>query len=200
MAHDDRFKTIPPMRSIAHYLSIVGNPLVFLPLSLFFAALTVSGLKTALLMTFLITAGTSIPMFLLLRHKVKRNEWTDLDVSNQRQRRSFYYFAFIILACATVMLWLMKVPPHYIKGSLIGLVTMVAAMVINYWIKISLHIIIDVYLSVILLWIDIRVGIIFCVITVAVAWSRVALRRHTALQVFLGMIMGIAAGLSFIVV
>jgi hypothetical protein len=130
--------------------------------------------------------------------QVRRGVWTDVDVSRREHRPHMYLVTLGIGAAAVTALWLSGYPAPVLRGmgSAVGLLA--AAAIINRWIKVSLHAAFGVYaVGVVvsaagppLLWLS--------VIPLVVGWSRVAMGRHTAQEVLLGLVCGSIASIALV--
>ncbi len=179
------------VRGLAEGISVIFNPLVFC--SLFFATLAVRHRPWLAPLSVLWTALVAAPA-LLLGFGVRRGWWSDLDVSQLHERRTYMPWVLAAAGLASALAWGFGFPPPLkwsIDSIFFWLVISVAVGVA--W-KISLHaggstgIVALAYI--ILGW---RWGLALTWVPIAVGWARVRLACHTPFQVLAGAVAGGAA-------
>ena len=178
----------------ARWVSRIGHPLVFISLSLgvIVALRLANRAGIALLLTLLATV--ILPMALLLFRGVRSGRWSDMDVSVHAERVRFYPFAIPISAAAVIALWLLRTPVFALRGAVVTLFLLVAAALINFRIKLSLHALFAFYSATILFVVDPVVGTIAFTVAFLVFWSRLYLRRHDLLEMLVGTSLGLLGG------
>ena len=125
--------------------------------------------------------------------KVK-GEFSDTDVSDRHQRKNLYFFI-----AGVIIIYLMYVFFRFQRMDwvlLFLLILLIVLQISNYFIKSSMHTALNVFVAALMFVIEPLFGIIWIVITVAVALSRVVLKRHTWVEVVSGAV--IATAISFI--
>jgi len=187
--------TTPNSVKIARVVSVAGHPFVLLALTVFIAAAHRTHPLRALTFGGAAVLFTVSPLVFIIRRKVSAGKWSDHDVSDASERRSFYPIAITINTLSTLIFYLLDFPHGLIVGMLISLVILLAAMLINRWSKISLHQIFAVYFAVSLFAVSYWSGAGFLLIAAAVGWSRIELERHTFGQVLSGALLGAVAGI-----
>jgi len=186
---------VPKRVKIARIVSVAGHPFVLLTLTVFIAAVHRTNPIRALTFGGAAVLFTVSPLVFIIRRKVSAGKWSDHDISDASERRSFYPIAISIAALSTFLFYLLGFPHGLIVGMLMSLVIMLAAMLINRRSKISLHMIFAAYFAVALFGVSPWSGTGFLLLAAAVGWSRVALERHTPAQVLSGALLGAAAGI-----
>src|SRR5262245_50497678 len=183
-----------PTVVFARWVSRIGHPLVFISLSLgvIVALRLANRAGLALLLTLLATV--ILPMALLLFRGVRSGRWSDMDVSVHAERVRFYPFAIPISAAAVIALWLLRTPVFALRGAVVTLFLLVAAALINFRIKLSLHALFAFYSATILFVVDPVVGTIAFAVAFLVFWSRLYLRRHDLLEMLVGTSLGLVGG------
>jgi hypothetical protein len=178
----------------ARWVSRVGHPLIFISLSLgvIVAMRLANRAGLALLLTLLATV--ILPIALLLFHGVRSGRWSDVDVSVHAERVRFYLRAIPISAVAVIALWLLQVPAFALRGAMVTFFLLVAAALINFRIKLSLHALFGFYSAIILFMVDPVVGMIAFAVALLVFWSRLYLRRHDFLEMLVGASLGLFGG------
>ena len=179
---------------IAQSLSVLGHPFVLLPLTiaLSFAGSLPPGRLLVVVGVFL--ASTILPFVLVIRRKVRAQEWTDADVSNQTERQHFYYVTLVVLALSLPIAWLLRMPTPLITGLGISLVLLSAGLLINRRSKISLHMMFAAYCVVILGRAQLAFVLCSVAFVLALAWARLVLKRHTLTEIIFGLLLGATGG------
>lgn len=182
----------------AKIISVIGHPFVLLMLTVLIAALYNMPLKRALTVSAITVLLTVFPLLFIIRRKVSAGKWSDHDVSDASERRSFYPIAMAITAVSFVIFYLLDFPRGLLIGMAVSFALLFVAMLINRRSKISLHVIFAVYFAVALVAINPWIGAAFLLLAAAVGWSRVRLERHTAMQILSGAFLGAIAGIIFL--
>jgi membrane-associated phospholipid phosphatase len=180
---------------IAKIISVIGHPFVLLALTILMVAASGESPARAAAIGAIAILATVFPMLFVIRRKVKSGKWSDHDVSDARERRNFYPLMIAILGFSLALFYLLGFPRPLLVGMLISLAILTAAMMINHWSKISLHLTFAIYFAVSLLAVNYWMSGGLLVLTVAVAWSRIKLGRHNAAQVLSGAALGAIAGI-----
>jgi membrane-associated phospholipid phosphatase len=178
---------------VASILSLVGHPFVLVPLTI---AFMVRPAKLAIA----IATCMVVAMLAVIAWRVASGRWSDYDVSDAQQRHGFYPVALLIVIVTTIVSWLLHMPPGFLRGMFVAIGMLATGAVLTRYTKVSLHVMIGAFCATILSTVDIRAALLVGLLVLAVAWSRVVLRRHTVTQVILGAIMGGAFGVLLIVV
>jgi membrane-associated phospholipid phosphatase len=188
----------PNSTKIARIISVVGHPFVLLSLTVLIVAFHRTHPLRALTIGGVTVLSTVTPLAFIIRRKVSAGKWGDHDVSDASERKSFYPVAITINTLSTLIFYLLDFPHGLIVGMLMSLVILLAAMLINHWSKISLHVIFAVYFAVALFAVSYWSGAGFLLLAAAVGWSRVRLERHSLAQVLSGAFLGAIAGIALL--
>jgi membrane-associated phospholipid phosphatase len=180
---------------IARIVSVIGHPFVLMSLTVLIVAFHRTNLLRALTIGGVTVLATVTPLIFIIRRQVSAGKWSDHDVSDASERRSFYLIAITVNALAMILFYFLGFPPALIVGMIISLVILLVAMVVNRWSKISLHQIFAVYFAIALFAVSYWSGAGFLLIAAAVGWSRVRLERHSLAQVLSGAFLGAIAGI-----
>lgn len=181
---------------LARWISIVGHPLLFTPLAGLAAWIADGGGKNALgiviagLLAALLVMGYSV-------RRVRSGAWAHVDASQPGERRSlnrFLLVAFVVAACGGFALrW-----PLPVVLSLLSSAAMVAAALLAArWCKPSLHVAFAGFSAGLLYAVSgwaVAAGLLAAL---AIAWSRLHLRRHVVADLWCGAVIGGAAGAAF---
>lgn len=182
----------------AKIVSVLGHPFVLLALTVLAATASKESPARAAIIGLITVTATVLPMLFIIRRKVKSGKWSDHDVSDAAQRRSFYPIMMAILALALTVFFILDFPRPLLAGMLISLAILLVAMFVNRYSKISLHLSFAVYFALSLFAVSFRTGTIFLIFAAGVGWSRVRLARHSTPQVLSGALLGAIAGIAFL--
>ncbi len=123
---------------------------------------------------------------------VKRGSYTNMDVSDQRQRRSLYP---IIAAALLLYLFVTYFQTQNVDTPVVWLLVLLLLLqASNYFVKSSMHTALNVYTSALMFEVKWYWGLIWLIVTFLVAISRLILQRHSVKEVLSGA--GIATAIS----
>lgn len=181
------------MDALARALSIVGHPVLVLPLAAWLAGARGSPGSGTTLAGF---AGFGALVMGWSWWQVGRGRWSHVDASGHGERRSLNRFLLVALALGALLAWRLAPAPVALAIGL-SLPLVLAALLSARWFKLSLHVAFASYAAV-LLW---RAGpwatALGLGFTAALAWSRLRLQRHAPRDLVAGACAGVAAGLLF---
>lgn len=194
--HADEISTPPGQGSslihgVASAISSIIHPLVY-PI----VVITVGSIKlgrnsieSTLQLLAVTTVLSTLPVALLVYIQVRRGAWTDLDVSQRKQR--YFLYPYTLFFLAVLAFYYHRSGADYAVWCVLALVM---ANVVNGFInlrwKISAHATTAAACAVILSLFAIDVWLPALLSVVLVSWSRVVLHRHTTLQVIAGSLVG----------
>ena len=185
-------------KKIAQLVSVAGHPLLTIPLYAAFVLFTFEDVKTAFFNSALIIGCIFIPLILRLYLKSRNGSYTNFDVSDRKQRKSMFFFIIPLLSIVTVIVFLTGQSRNLCLSLLFALVLVVISQLVNLYIKSSMHVSFNFYLSFLVMTLNYRIGIIVLLISVPIAWSRIVLGRHTLKEVVFGGAIGLTVGLCMI--
>lgn len=193
----DKDRDPPPLlrRRVAAWVSVVAHPFVLIPVLV--GVVTARSLppREAAGVVGLVLAGSILPMLWIIVRRVRSGAWTDHDVSVREQRTGMYPAALAISAGTVVLLYAARVAPGILRGTVAIFVLIAVSALVNTQLKVSLHTGFAAFTAVSLLSISRPMGIAAVAVALAVAWSRLELRRHTLPEVAGGALLGIGAAL-----
>lgn len=197
--HDLSKPARPPLRRrVARWVSIVAHPFVLIPVLVAITTVRALPPARAALVIGVVLAVAILPMQWIVTRRVRRGSWSDHDVSIREQRTGFYPFA-VGLAVMTVLLLLLFKPPSSVMRGTLAVVFLVAvAYPINLFHKISLHTAFAVFFALALFPLGTVAAAIGGLVAVAVPWSRLELRRHSASEVITGAVLGAVVGVALL--
>lgn len=183
------------MIRFAKYISIIGHPLLTIPIFIAIVMFRFSDLREAIFISFLIIGCVFIPVILWMYFKSKNGSYTNFDVSDKTQRKSLFLFAAPLLLIVTIILFKTNQPRDLCISVLFALILTIISQIVNFFVKTSLHVSLNIYLASLIFTFDYKIGIIVLLFTGLLCWSRVKLDRHTIKEVISGLLIGTCIGL-----
>ncbi|NWJ51908.1 MAG: hypothetical protein HXX14_13695 [Bacteroidetes bacterium] len=179
------------MKRIANFISITGHPLLTIPIFIIIVMFGSEITTKSSLISFLIIGCVFVPIILWMYIKSKNGTYTNFDVSNQTQRRSLFWFAVPLLLIVTVILFVTHQSKNLCISVLFALILLIVSQITNLFVKSSLHVSLNIYLSALVFTQNYKIGIVVLLYTGLISWSRVKLDRHTKKEVLVGSFIGI---------
>jgi len=138
-----------------------------------------------------------LPLALKMHLNSKNGTYTNFDVSDKMQRQSWYGFAILVLLIVTIILFVTNQPRRLSLSVLFSLILLSTSQIANYFVKSSLHVSFTIFLSFLILPMNLMLGLLFLFFAVLVAWARLTLERHTVKEIIAGTIIGLTIGTLF---
>lgn len=182
--------------AFARALSIVGHPMLVLPV----AVLALSRAQGDGRGVVWLGLGFGVFAAIVMSYswwQVHRGRWAHVDASAKHERGSLNRFLLIALAAGALLAAAFAPQPELALGLGLSAGLIAIAMLIARWCKLSLHMAFAVFAAALLSrlgWEYATAGILFAA---AIAWSRLALRRHTPADLLAGAMAGALAGWAF---
>jgi len=180
---------------IAKFISFVGHPLLTIPVFVAIVMFAFEDFEKASFISFIIIGCIFVPLILWLYLKSKNGSYTNFDVSDRRQRKSMYFFVLPLLILATLILYKTGQSKDICLSVFFGLLIAFVSQIVNLYIKSSLHVSLNIYLSFLIMPINYKIGISLFVLTALIGWSRIVLGRHTLKEVSFGAGIGLILSL-----
>jgi hypothetical protein len=180
---------------VARSLSILGHPVVVMPVASALLVLDRRASSPLLIVTALCLTSAVVLAFSFWQ--VHRGRWQHVDASSAHERRSLNLFLAIVLFLAAAIAFVGAAERGLtlglaLSGFLIGLI-----MLVSRWVKLSLHAAFAAF-AVVLLWpLGLGYVAIAALVAAAICWSRVLLCRHTVIEVVSGSVLGVLVGVGF---
>jgi hypothetical protein len=188
------------MKKLANFVSVIGNPLYTIPLFLLIVMFGKEDFSKAVFISFLIIGCIFIPVILWMYIKSKNGTYTNFDVSDKHQRKSLFWFAFPLIAVITVVMFATNQPKTISISMLFALILVVISQIANFFIKSSLHVSLNIFLSALIFTVDYKIGIAVLLFTGVLIWSRLTLKRHTVSEVITGFFIGLVISVIMLIV
>ncbi len=183
--------------ALARVVSVSGHPMVALPLAALALTAARGQYRIALWMALGFTAFAALVMA-YSSWQVRRGRWSHVDASGKNERRSLNRFLLAALLVSAACAAWSGFSAQLILGLALSAAMVLAALLTSRWCKLSLHMAFVVF-AVFLLLLDAPwwAGLAGLCFAGAVAWSRLALRRHVPRDLIAGAAVGALAGIAF---
>ena len=186
---------------LARILSILGHPLLVLPMALALPVALQTGLNDSEWRTLqIMLVGFALFVALMLGWswlQVRRKRWTHVDASQPSERRSLNRTLLIAITIGALLAWRGLPTPDLGLALALSAGIIIVAMLSARACKLSLHVAFSLYAAG-LLWplgsVAVGAG---CAFAGAVAWSRLRLSRHERLDLFAGAAAGLSAAIIY---
>jgi hypothetical protein len=139
---------------------------------------------------------TIVPLLILMTRKVRSGAWENADASNKKERPILYLVGALVLMGLLAYLTAFRPHDFMLRGVVATLGMFAVCAVATRWIKVSLHMAFAALAATALSLTGSIVGYLLVLMLPALAWARLALSRHTPLELALGTIAGTAAGVA----
>ncbi len=170
--------------NISKFISNFFNPLISLVIYFFYYSYKNYTWEEASKKFLPILLLLIIPIALWIYRNVKKGNYTNMDVSNRKQRHSLYLF--IVLATVVFL-----AVDFYLHKEIDWTVLMICILLIlmqisNFFIKSSMHTSLNIYVAALFFAINPTIGFFWFFLAVLIGITRVILKRHTVKEVLSG--------------
>jgi membrane-associated phospholipid phosphatase len=179
---------------MARWLSSMFHPFVMVGVMVGAAAAARQTAGEAARSVAIVAAFTIVPLAILMWRQVRRGTWENADASNRADRPILYIVGGLALVALLAYLLVLRPQSFMVRGVLATLGMMAVCAAATPWIKVSLHLAFATLAATALALMRSPIGYALLLALPAIAWSRLNLHRHTALEVALGAIIGAGAG------
>jgi membrane-associated phospholipid phosphatase len=181
---------------LARALSIAGHPMLALPLAVLAIALAQGDARTAAWSALGFGAFAALVMGYSW-WQVRRGRWRHVDASATHERSTLNRFLLAALTTGAVLVAWHGGQPLFALGLALSAAMILTAMLTARWCKLSLHLAFVVFAACLLRELGAAWMLAALLFAAAVAWSRLALQRHTPRDLIAGAVTGALAGLAF---
>ncbi len=182
------------MRNLARSLSIIFHPFVMVGVMVGTAAAARQTPGEALRSVAIVMLFTVVPLAALMIRQVRRGAWENADASNRQERPILYLVGAVALVVLLAYLIVLRPQSFMVRGVVATFGMLAACAAATRWIKVSLHMAFAALAATGLALMGSSIGYLLVLMLPALAWARLALSRHTPLELVLGMVAGVAAG------
>jgi membrane-associated phospholipid phosphatase len=184
--------------AFARALSIVGHPMLVLPLAVLMLTGTGAGGDGRQVLRLGIGFGFFAAMVMGYSWwQVRRGRWGHVDASAKHERGSLNRFLLIALVAGTLLAIVVVQRRELALGLGLSAGLIAMALLTARWCKLSLHMAFAVFAAALLSRLGWEYGVAGIVFIAAIGWSRLALRRHTPGDLLAGTAAGASAGIVF---
>ncbi|MFC0344924.1 phosphatase PAP2 family protein [Epilithonimonas hispanica] len=187
----------PILTNLSKVISNFFNPLVSLVIYFFYYSYKNYSWEEASKKFLPILLLLIIPIAIWIYRNVKKGNYTNMDVSNRKQRHSLYIFIIIAtIIFLTVDYFLHKEIDWTVLMLCILLILM---QISNFFIKSSMHTSLNIYVSALFFTIEPIIGIFWFLLSILIGITRVILKRHTPKEVLIGGTIAIFVSLIYLI-
>lgn len=187
----------PILTNLSKVISNFFNPLVSLVIYFFYYSYKNYSWEEASKKFLPILLLLIIPIAIWIFRNVKKGNYTNMDVSNRKQRHSLYIFIIIAtIIFLTVDYFLHKKIDWTVLMLCILLILM---QISNFFIKSSMHTSLNIYVSALFFTIEPIIGIFWFLLSILIGITRVILKRHTPKEVLSGGTIAIFVSLIYLI-
>ncbi|MBV8520415.1 MAG: hypothetical protein JO197_23690 [Acidobacteria bacterium] len=171
----------------ARTLSVAGHPFLLVPLTI---AVTTRSVRWGAILAL----TTIVPLLVITARNVRRGAWSDYDVSRRDQRLGLYTAAIPLLLIGAAAFYFLGASPRLLRGFVAAAAMFAIGIAAHRFLKISLHMMCAAFCAVLVAWQFPKSAPFVALFTLAIAWSRWKLERHTIAELVAGTLIGAAAG------
>jgi hypothetical protein len=186
------------MNMFARVVSIAAHPFVTVGVMAGVSAAHIAGRREAASAIALIALLVIAPVAGLMRRQVRQRRWQNADASNPAERPILFVFISSGLIALVGYAMLTHSRSFLLRGAAVTLGMMAVCAVITPWIKVSLHLAFASLAATTLILLGSPVGWVLVAVIPVLAWSRLRLSRHRPLDLLLGALVGVVAGLGLL--
>ncbi len=180
--------------SVARWVSILAHPFVMIVLMVVTAGARLDAPSDVILAIGEVSLFVIIPLAVLSMWQVRRGAWANVDASRPRDRVVLYTVGIGGVIALLTYLAVFRPESYLLRGTVVVLPVLAVCAVMTRWAKVSLHMVSASLTASALMLQGSVVGWLVASILPVLAWSRFALGRHTPLELALGMLLGVLAG------
>lgn len=175
----------------------MGHPFVFVVL-LLLMPLFLRGQLGALRIAGVVIVAALVPLGLFMRQRFKSGHWQTVDASARADRPAAYLAGFVVLLPMGLYFRFFEHSSVLFRGCVTIAGMFAVAFALNRWIKLSGHLAFAGFTALILGDIRLAYAVPIGLLIPLLAWSRLALQRHTLQEVTGGLALGVIAAAIFI--
>lgn len=136
-----------------------------------------------------------IPVVFWIIWNVKKGSYTNMDVSNRKQRNSLYIV--IVVLCAIYLAYEYFVNDNKDFTIFFLWILLVLMQISNFFIKSSMHTALNLFVAFLFLKFSLPWGIFWIILSIIIGITRIILKRHTLAEVISGAVLGSLIGLTY---
>jgi hypothetical protein len=186
------------MNVIARWISIACHPFAMTMVMVLAAALRFGAPGEAFPTLLLVALIALLPIGALMVRQVRRGSWTNVDASNRAERPLLFAVGIVALAVLLGVVLVLRPGSFLVRGAIGVLLMLGVCAAATRWVKVSLHMAFGALATTTLLFLGSPAGWVLLALMPALAWSRMALKRHRPGEVAVGLLVGVAFGYAII--
>ena len=175
---------------IARLASIAGHPFVMIVFLVLLISWTMDRPAVWRITGFVAIIGLVPTGFAIWRSTSWQKQGAGA-LANKTGRTILYFSLLAVLLLSSVYFQFVVHSAFLVQGSAVTALMVAVAAVLSRWIRLSLHLAFAVYAGLILARIHPGYGLPILIFAPALAWSRLALLRHTLAEVICGSVLGL---------
>jgi len=184
----------------ARWISIAGHPFTFISLLALSGAIQRQGIAAGLRTGFMVILIALVPIGAFMLYRVRVGAWKDVDASRSSERPALYLIA-LLLVFALFELMARRHGAAYLNvGVLSVMAILLLGLLLNRWIKASLHMAFCLFVGTFCLSFSPVLGIAVLLAAPFLFWARVRMGRHTVAEVVAGTGIGLVVGIAALLV
>ncbi len=185
------------MTTIARWVSVLAHPFVMVALLIVVPAVRQSS-GTAMQTALVVAVAVIVPIAVLMVGQVRRGRWSNVDASKPSERPLLFVVALAGLVAA--LGWLLLNDPHsyLVRGMFVVTAFLLLAAILTQWVKLSLHVAFVALTATALSLIGSWIGWALIGLIPLMFWSRLALGRHRAHELMVGLLLGVVTGVVLV--
>ncbi|MBI4506876.1 MAG: hypothetical protein HY691_15190 [Chloroflexi bacterium] len=184
---------------LARLISLLSYPAIAGPIGLAYMGLLLRTAPTDIAKWLGLCIGSmAVPLVLVVVRRVRSGHISDFDVSLRAQRKEIYLWGLALNLLTITLVYALDGPLFILAALLSGLVAGLLGILVNRYIKVSVHTGVSAMVATGLLLVSGPSAWPTLPMVGAVAWARYRVRRHTAAEIAGGLALGaVATTLTF---
>lgn len=175
--------------SFARLLSLIGHPFAFIAL-LVIMPFWAGGQTGSLRVVAVVIAIGVIPLILFTRQRFISGRWESIDASGRNERPTLLAASIALMLPISFYFYYFVKSMDLLRGITVVALMLLVAGLINRWIKPSLHLAFAAFAAILMSKVRVADGVMIGLFIPFLAWSRLALLRHTIRELIGGLALG----------
>lgn len=139
---------------------------------------------------------TIFPIMIWIGYNVKKGNYTNMDVSDRKQRVTLYYFIFGAIGVYLLFNYFYNHVADYQIFYL--LLLLILLFLSNFFIKSSMHTALNIYVAALFYNLNPQMGLIWLGISFLVGITRIIIKRHTVQEVISGTFLAFVVSILYL--
>ncbi len=178
----------------AKIISGLGHPIILGSIAALYVNFTQFPQKTALKLSLQLFGLCIIPLISYILFEIRRGNFKDFDVSEQEKRGKLYMVLFVILLIQCFFVFYNDFGWIIISGAITVLLMVAVFLIVNRFLKISLHTSFAFLLATMAIKIEVSLAFTLYLFALLILLSRLILKRHTVPEVAFASLGGLIFG------